>query len=211
MCENGWFSHFLFHAIEIHKEEPVIASKDLVLNERIRAPKVRVVGAAGEQLGILATRDAIGLAYDQGLDLVEIAPGATPPVCRIMDYGKFRFEKEKKLRESRKKQITVELKEVKFSCRIGIHDFNTKISHCHRFLKEGNKVKVTIMFSGREMTQIGNGYAMMERVTQACEDYAVVEKKPSLDGRFMTMYLAPKKEAPKDKEAQPQKEGAAKG
>ena len=162
---------------------------------------MRVVGADGEQLGILATGAALEMAFNLGLDLVEIAPGGVPPVCRIMDYGKFKFEKEKKLRESRKKQIIVELKEIKFSCRIGIHDFNTKISHAHRFLSEGNKVKVTIMFSGREMTQIGNGYHMMERVCAACEDYAIVEKKPSLDGRFMTMYLAPKKENPaKDKQ-----------
>lgn len=141
---------------------------------------------------------AIELAYDRGLDLVEIAPGAEPPVCRIMDYGKYRYEKEKKLRESRKKQATFELKEIQFSCRIGIHDFETKIGHAHRFLKAGNKVKCTIRFSGREMTQTGNGYTMMEKVAAACEEYAIVEKKPTLDGRYMTMFLAPKKE---DKQA----------
>ncbi len=157
---------------------------------------MRVVGPEGEQLGIMDKHAALDLAYDRGLDLVEIAPGAEPPVCRIMDYGKFRFEKEKKQRESRKKQVTVELKEIKFTCRIGTHDFETKISHAHRFLKAGNKVKVTIVFSGREMTQTGNGYVLMEKIVAACDEIASVEKKPSLDGRFMTMFLAPKKEAP---------------
>ncbi|MBR6529862.1 MAG: translation initiation factor IF-3 [Clostridia bacterium] len=173
-----------------------IASKDLLLNEKIRAPKMRVVGPDGEQLGIMDKNAALDLAYDRGLDLVEIAPGATPPVCRIMDYGKFRYEKEKKQRESRKKQVVVELKEIKFSCNIGIHDFNTKINHGNRFLKEGNKVKVTIKFSGREMTQTDNGYVLMDKIAAALEEVGTVEKKPSLDGRFMTMFLGPKKETP---------------
>lgn len=164
---------------------------------------MRVVGPDGEQLGILDKSAALDLAYEKGLDLVEIAPGATPPVCRIMDYGKYRFEKEKKQRESRKKQVTVEIKEIKFTCRIGTHDFETKISHANRFLKAGNKVKVTIMFSGREMTQTGKGYELMEKIVTTLEDSCVVEKKPSLDGRFMTMFLAPKKETPAKAQAAP--------
>lgn len=165
---------------------------------------MRVVGPEGEQLGILDRNVALDLAFDRGLDLVEIAPGATPPVCRIMDYGKYRFEKEKKQRESRKKQVIVELKEIKFTCRIGTHDFETKISHALRFLKAGNKVKVTIVFSGREMTQTGNGYVLMDKIAAAVEEVGAVEKKPSLDGRFMTMFVAPKKDTPakaKDKAA----------
>ena len=190
---------FVLYIYRENKEGSLIASnnqKDLFINEKIRAAKMRVVGEDGEQLGILDRRAALDMAFDRGLDLVEIAPGATPPVCRIMDYGKYRFEKEKKLRESRKKQVTVELKEIGFTCRIGEHDFQTKISHAHRFLSSGNKVKISIKFSGREMTQTGNGYVLMDRIAESCAELAIVEKKPSLDGRYMTMFLAPKKEAP---------------
>lgn len=169
-----------------------ISTKELLINEEIKVAQVRLVGTDGEQLGIFNTAEALNLAYNKGLDLVEMAPGATPPVCRIMDYGKYRFEREKKEKESRKKQAVVEIKEIKFSCRIDKHDFETKINHAHRFLQSGNKVKITIIFSGREMNRQSMGYELMEQVAQACEELGTVDKKPSVEGRFMTMFIVPK-------------------
>lgn len=131
-------------------------------------------------------------AYDKGFDLVEIAPTAKPPVCKIMDYGKFCFESEKKEKESRKKQIIVDIKEVKMTCRIGQHDFDTKINHAKRFLGDGDKVKFTVVFSGREMHHTDIGFDVLKNVQEACAEYGAVEKQPSLDGRYMTMIVAPK-------------------
>jgi len=169
-----------------------IAAKEMTINEKIRALEVRVIDSDGAQLGVMKKLDALEKAYDKGMDLVEMNATGTPPVCKIMDYGRFRFEREKKEKESRKKQVTVELKEVKFSCRIGQHDFDTKISHALRFLKDGNKVKMTIMFSGREMNNTQMGVKLMEKIAQAVEEYGNVDKKPSLEGRFMTMFVVPK-------------------
>jgi len=169
-----------------------IATKELSVNEQIKAAQIRLIGSDGSQLGILKTRDALNMAYEKNLDLVEISPQGNPPVCKIMDYGKFKFEKDKKDKESRKKQTTVELKEIKFSCRIGQHDLETKLGHAYKFLSAGNKVKMTIMFSGREMNHTDLGYKLMEQIAESCSEYGSVEKKPSLDGRFMTMFIAPK-------------------
>ncbi len=169
-----------------------ISTKELLINEEIKAVQVRLVGTDGEQMGIFNFNDALTLAYNKGLDLVEMAPGAKPPVCRIMDYGKYRFEREKKEKESRKKQTVVEIKEIKFSCRIDKHDFETKINHAHRFLQNGNKVKITIIFSGREMNRQSMGYELMEQVAKACEELGAVDKKPSVEGRYMTMFIVPK-------------------
>ena len=169
-----------------------IAAKEMTINEKIRATEVRVIDSDGAQLGVMKKHDALEKAYDKGMDLVEMNATGFPPVCKIMDYGKFRFEREKKEKESRKKQVTVELKEIKFSCRIGQHDFDTKISHALRFLKDGNKVKMTIMFSGREMNNTQMGVKLMEKIAQAVEEYGNVDKKPSLEGRFMTMFVVPK-------------------
>ena len=169
-----------------------IAAKELSINEQIKSPQVRLIGNDGAQLGILSVHDALNMAYDKGLDLVEISPGGNPPVCKIMDYGKFKFEKEKKEKESKKKQNVIEIKEIKFSCRIGQHDLDTKLGHAHRFLAAGNKVKMTIMVSGREMKHTDLGYKLMEQIAEACSEDGVVEKNPSLDGRFMTMFVAPK-------------------
>jgi len=187
ICYCGESSRY-FYFLEVLS----ISTKELLINEEIKAVQVRLVGTDGEQLGIFNTAEALNLAYNKGLDLVEMAPGATPPVCRIMDYGKYRFEREKKEKESRKKQTVVEIKEIKFSCRIDKHDFETKINHAHRFLQSGNKVKVTIIFSGREMNRQSMGYELMEQVAQACEELGTVDKKPSVDGRFMTMFIVPK-------------------
>jgi len=162
-----------------------------LINEQIRVPQVRLIDMDGSQCGIVNTRDALLKAYDKGLDLVLMAGSSAPPVCRIMDFGKYRFEREKKEKEMRKRQVIIELKEIKFSCRIDTHDFNTKIGHAHRFLKEGNKVKVTIVFSGREMNHTNIGYELMNKIASTCDEQATVEKRPSLDGRYMTMILAP--------------------
>ena len=167
-------------------------NKDLSINERIRAREVRVIDADGEQLGILPTKKALDIAYDKGLDLVEISPTSAPPVCRIMDYGKYRFDKEKKEKEAKKKQQTVELKEVQLSCRIDTHDFETKLNHALRFLSQGNKVKVSVRFKGREMAHTEIGLDVIRRFGEACAEVAVVEKPPKLDGRQMLMFLAPK-------------------
>ncbi len=171
-----------------------ISAKEQLINEAIRTPEMRVIGADGAQLGIMSRADALNAAYDAGLDLVEISPNAEPPVCRIMDFGKYQFEKVKKEKESKKKRTVIELKEIKFSCRIDTHDFNTKLNHAKKFLGEGNKVKITIVFSGREMNHTDRGYALMDNIKAELADIGASEKAPSLDGRFMTLVLSPKKE-----------------
>ena len=134
---------------------------------------------------------AKNIAYNKDLDLVLIAPTAEPPVCRIMDYGKYRFECDKKEREARKKQQIVELKEIQLSCNIDTHDFETKVKHAHRFLSSGNKVKVVLKFKGREMAHVNIGKEVLERFAAACEGLGCALKKPSLDGRFMSIIIAP--------------------
>ncbi len=171
-----------------------ISTKELLINEQIRSEKVRVIGADGSQLGIMNIADALNSAYEAGYDLVEMSPNAEPPVCKIMDYGKFLFEKTKKEKESKKKRTTVELKEIKFSCRIDKHDFETKLNHAKRFLGDGNKVKITIVFSGREMNHTDRGYDLMASIKEALVDIGGADKAPSLDGRFMTLVISPKKE-----------------
>lgn len=163
------------------------------INDEIRAKEVRLVGADGEQLGILSLESAQKAAYDKGLDLVLMAPQAVPPVCRIMDYGKFRFERDKKEKEARKKQQTVEVKEIQLSARIDTHDFDTKVNHAHRFLAAGNKVKVILKFRGREMSHQELGREMLARFEEACKDVGTVDKKPALEGRFMSMMVNPLK------------------
>lgn len=167
-------------------------TKELLINEEIRAAEIRVVDADGAQLGIMKTQEARRLAFDKGLDLVEIAPGAEPPVCRIMDFGKFRFEKEKKLKEAKKKQQKVDIKEIQLSCGIDTHDFETKLNHARRFISEGNKVKVSILFRGREMNHTSIGLDVINKLGEACKDISVIEKPAVLDGRKMIMFLAPK-------------------
>ena len=165
----------------------------MTINEKIRAAQVRVIDSDGSQLGVMKTDKALELAYDKGLDLVEMNASGDTPVCKIMDYGKYRFDRSKREKESRKKQVTVETKEIKFSCRIGQHDFDTKISHATKFLTAGNKVKMTIMFSGREMNNTQRGVDLMGEIAKALEEVGAVEKNPHLEGRFMTMFVVPKK------------------
>ncbi len=163
------------------------------INDEIRAKEVRLVGADGEQLGIFPIDAAQKQAFDKGLDLVLMAPQAVPPVCRIMDYGKFRFERDKKEKEARKKQQTVEVKEIQLSARIDTHDFDTKVNHAHRFLAAGNKVKVILKFRGREMSHQEIGREMLARFEEACKEVGTVDKKPTLEGRFMSMMVNPLK------------------
>lgn len=153
---------------------------------------MRVIGDDGSQLGVMPARDAQRLADEKNLDLVKIAPAATPPVCKIMDYGKYRFEQAKREKEARKNQHIVELKEVRLGLNIDIADFNTKARHAIQFLKSGNKVKVSIRFRGREMGHPEIGRETMERFAEAVAEFATVERPAKMDGRHMLMFLAPK-------------------
>ena len=162
------------------------------INEDIREKEVRVIDADGSQLGIMPTRQALQIAAEKGLDLVDIAPQATPNVCRIMDYGKYRFEQAKKEKEARKNQKTVEVKEIRMSLNIDTNDFNTKVNHTIRFLKGGDKVKVSVRFRGREMTHTNLGNALLERFREACSEYGVVEKPPKMEGRSLSMVVSAK-------------------
>lgn len=165
------------------------------MNDRIRVPRVRVVGADGQQIGILETKDALDLAAEQDLDLVEVAGQADPPVCRIMDYGKYKYEQAVKQKEARKKQSLIVVKEMKMRPKIDPHDYETKKGHVVRFLKQGAKVKTTIMFRGREMAHADLGRKLLDRLAQDVGEIAKVETAPKLDGRNMTMVLSPYKEA----------------
>ena len=152
-----------------------------------------MIGEDGEALGMVSSTTALKMAYDRGLDLVLIAPQATPPVCRIMDYGKYRFDREKKEKEAKKKQQVIELKEVQLSCRIDVHDFETKARNAVKFLTAGNKVRVVVRFKGREMAHQELGRDVLLRFEQAVAPAGVVEKRPVLDGRLMTMIVVPNK------------------
>ena len=167
-------------------------SKGIRVNDRIRIKEVRVISQDGTQLGIMPIEQALQTAYSQNLDLVEVAPEARPPVCRIMDYGKYRYEQSKKAREARKKQTIIELKEIKLRPKTEEHDFQFKARHAERFLKEGNKAKVTMMFRGREMIRMDRGKALLNRFVEVLKDVAVVEQAPKIEGRNMTLILAPK-------------------
>jgi len=161
------------------------------INEDINIREVRVVGPESEPIGMMSSQKALEMAYNQGLDLVLIAPQATPPVCRIMDYGKFRFEKDKREKEARKKQQVVEVKEIQLSCRIDVHDFETKLNHAKKFLNEGNKVRVVLRFKGREMAHTQIGLETITKFKDACSELGTVDKTPILDGRFMSVIINP--------------------
>lgn len=169
-----------------------ISNKEQQINEEIRDKEIRVIGADGSQLGIMSAKQALDMAFENNLDLVKIAPQAAPPVCKIMDYGKFRFEQQKKEKEARKNQHTVDIKEIRLSLNIDTHDFNTKLGHAQRFLSGGDKVKVSIRFRGREMGHPEIGYETMRKFAAACEEFANVEKPAKLEGRNMLMFLVAK-------------------
>lgn len=164
------------------------------INEEIRDKEVRLIGADGAQLGIVPVAKAQEAASAKNLDLVKIAPNAQPPVCRIMDYGKYRFEQAKREKEARKNQHVVEIKEVRLSPGIDVNDFNVKAKHAMRFLKEGNKVKVSVRFRGREVTHSSIGLDLLRRFADTCSELGSIEKQPKLEGRQMLMFLAPKKD-----------------
>ncbi len=169
-----------------------VISKDHLVNEDIRAKEVRLVGAEGEQIGIKPFREALQMAYDANLDLVNVAPTAKPPVCRIMDYGKYRYEMQKKEKEARKNQKIVDVKEVRFSANIEEHDYQTKLRNVNKFLKDGDKVKCSVRFRGREITHSEIGQRVLERVAKEVDEIASVERRPKLEGRSMIMILSPK-------------------
>ena len=169
-----------------------IATQELLINEEIRDREVRLIGADGEQLGIMLVKEALHIAIEKDLDLVKIAPQAKPPVCRIMDYGKYRFEQAKREKEARKNQKVIDVKEIRLSLNIDTNDFNTKVNHAVKFLKAGNKVKVSLRFRGREMAHTELGKESMARFLEACSEYATVAKEPKLEGRSMVMFLSAK-------------------
>ncbi|WP_159885845.1 translation initiation factor IF-3 [Paenibacillus puerhi] len=165
-----------------------------MINDEIRVKEVRLIGADGEQLGIKPIREALQLAQDMNLDLVNVAPTAKPPVCRVMDYGKFRYESQKKEKEARKNQKVVELKEIRLSATIDEHDFQTKLRNVTKFLNEGDKVKLSVRFRGREIAHASIGQRQLERMAAEVEELCVVERRPKLEGRSMIMILAPKQQ-----------------
>lgn len=174
-----------------HCYRGVLISAQARINDRIRVPEVRLVGPGGEQVGIVRIDDARKLAYDADLDLVEVAPNAKPPVCKIMDYGKFKYEQDQKAREARKNQQQTVVKEQKFRPKISDNDYETKKGNVVRFLEKGSKVKVTIMFRGREQSRPELGFRLLERLAEDVKEYGVVETRAKQDGRNMTMVLGP--------------------
>ena len=163
------------------------------INEEIRDKEVRLIDSDGSQLGIVTIQQAMDTAIQRGLDLVKIAPKADPPVCRVMDYGKFRFEQAKKEKEARKNQKVVDIKEVRLSAKIDVADFNVRVKQAEKFLKGGDKVKASIRFRGREMAHTDIGLTVMQRFAEACAEFGTVEKAAKLEGRQMLMFIAPKK------------------
>ena len=162
-----------------------------MINEQIRDKEIRLIGENGEQLGIMSARDAYKMAQEAELDLVKIAPTAKPPVCKIMDYGKYKFELNKREKENRKNQKVINIKEVQLSPSIDTNDFNTKCNHAIKFLKKGDKVKVIVRFRGREVSHSQIGYTLLERFAEQAKEAGTVEKPAKLEGRNMTMFLAP--------------------
>jgi translation initiation factor IF-3 len=165
------------------------------INERIRVPEVRLIDESGQQVGIIPTREALRIAQDKDLDLVEVAPDAKPPVCRILDYSKYKYEQIQKQKAARKHQQQINVREIKFRPKIAQHDYDTKKGHVMRFLKARDKVKVTIMFRGREMAHPERGEMILNRLAEELADLAVIEQRPQQDGRNMTMMLAPTRQA----------------
>ena len=164
-----------------------------MINEQIRCKEVRVIGEEGQQLGVMALRDALNMAKDAGVDLVMVSPSANPPVCRIVDYGKFKYEQLRREKEAKKKQKTVEVKEVRLSPNIDTNDLNTKMNNAKKFITKGNKVKVTLRFRGRELAHVDNGKAILNSFAEMLSDVAVVDKPAKFEGRSMIMFLAEKR------------------
>lgn len=162
------------------------------INEDIRDKEVRLISSEGEQLGVMSARAALEIAMEQELDLVKISPSANPPVCKIMDYGKYRFEQSKREKEAKKNQRVMEVKEVRMSPGIDVNDFNVKLRNAQKFLAEGNRVKIAVRFRGREMAHTDIGEGLLTKFAEGCAEVATVDKKPKLEGRHMIMFLSPK-------------------
>ncbi|WP_189072853.1 translation initiation factor IF-3 [Deinococcus sedimenti] len=175
-------------------------AKEHKVNEQIRVRQIRLIGAEGEQVGIIDTRDAMNMAREAGMDLVMVSPQAVPPVCRLLDYGRFRYEQQQNEKENRKRARAQEVKAIKFRVKIDDHDFNTKTGHVRRFLEEGHKVKVTIMFRGRERTHPELGERILVRVAESLADIGAPEGTPSMMGMDMNMIMTPRAEKPAKKE-----------
>ena len=169
-----------------------IAAQDHLLNEDIKAQEVRLISDTGEQLGLMSAEEALKIAVEKEMDLVMIAPGSKPPVCKIMDYGKYRFEQAKREKEAKKNQRVIEIKEIRMSPSIGDNDFNTKLRAGQKFLSEGNRLKVTIRFRGREMAHTNIGEQLLKDFAEKCSELANMDKNPKLEGRNMSMFLSPK-------------------
>jgi translation initiation factor IF-3 len=184
------------------------------INDRIRVPEVRLVGAAGEQIGVVKIEDALRMAQEQDLDLVEVAPTSKPPVAKLMDFGKFKYEAAQKVREARKNQVNTVLKTVRFGLKIDDHDYGTKRGQIERFLKAGDKVKVIVMFRGREQSRPEMGIKLLQKLAEEVNEFGTVESNPSIDGRNMVMVIGPTKnkadaKAEAKKNADKAKESAA--
>jgi len=162
------------------------------LNEEINDREIRLIGEDGEQLGIMSSDEALNIADERGLDLVKISPQAVPPVCKLMNYGKFRFEQSKREKEAKKNQHVVEIKEIRMSPGIDVGDFNTKLKNAQKFLADGNRVKVSVRFRGREMAHTENGKTLLEKFAEQCAEVSTMEKSAKMEGRNMSIFLAPK-------------------
>ena len=190
-------------ALFIFPEVLTIANAVHQINEEILDKEVRLIGDQGEQLGIMSAQEALKIAVEKELDLVKIAPGSNPPVCKVMDYGKFRFEQAKKEKEAKKNQRVIEIKEIRMSPGIGENDFNTKLKNGQKFLNDGDRVKVSVRFRGREMAHTEIGEQLLKDFAAKCSDIATLDKNPKLEGRNMSMFLSPKPQAPAKKPAKP--------
>lgn len=179
---------FLFYFLW---REPAIS--ELFINEQIRDKEIRLIGESGEQLGIMSSREALKMAEEAGLDLVKIAPTAKPPVCKIVDYGKYRYELARKEKDAKRKQKVIEVKEIRMSPNIDTNDLNTKVGAARKFLEKGNRVKVTLRFRGREMAHMSTSKHILDDFAQMLSDIAVVEKMPKVEGRSMIMFLTVKR------------------
>ena len=192
LCIRAFFRRCFTIATAVHQ-----------INEEITDKEIRLIGNEGEQLGIMSAEEALRIATEQDLDLVKIAPGSNPPVCKIMDYGKFRFEQTKKEKDAKKNQRVIEIKEIRMSPGIGDNDFNTKLKNGQKFLNDGNRVKVSVRFRGREMAHTDIDEVLLRNFAEKCADIANLDKAPKLEGRNMSMFLSPKPQTPPKKPAKP--------
>ena len=193
LCVRAFYYPEVFH----------IANAVHQINEEIKDKEIRLIGDEGEQLGIMSADEALRIAAEREMDLVKISPGSNPPVCKIMDYGTFRFEQAKKEKEAKKNQRIIEIKEIRMSPGIGENDFNTKLKNAQKFLNDGDRVKASVRFRGREMAHTDIGAELLKNFADKCAEIANMDKAPKLEGRNMSMFLSPKPQAPAKKPAKP--------